>query len=187
MKITSAHLLPRLARREGRPTEAPSSPKRTGHETEASPSGLAESIRRDGGLGFLQARLEEKLSERFAPVEGDSAPSYESGAPDLSPEAVADRIVGFALGLRGVFDRQNADLSVEERQNEFEAQVRRGIADGFGHARRVLGDLDMLDDDVRATTDRTWQLVQERLAEHFSAAEPLSNEPVAAEQDDLSA
>lgn len=139
---------------------------------------LTQSIMQDGGLAFLQGRLEEKLAATVGRREGsdqdagapEQAASYGAGGTDLTPEAVADRIVSFALGLRGAYDRQNQDLSAEERQSGFEAEVRRGIGDGFSHARQVLDDLGLNDDRTRATTDRTWTLIQEKLDAHFGSA-----------------
>ena len=187
MKITSAALMSqqRIRLRErtrAGDAHARKSDPRASAQASAQASGpgvgqggdLAASIRRDGGLAFLQSRLQEKLSATVSGTETEEAQAtaaYGGSGPDLSPEAVAGRIVSFALGLRQVYDRQNSDLSAEERQAGFEAQVRRGIGDGFDQARGILGDLNLLDEDVQATTDRTWELVQQKLDEHFSPGE----------------
>lgn len=130
------------------------------------PADLASSILADGGLGFLRSRLEEKLREKFGSEEGPVRPLEAEGA-DLSPEATADRIVGFALNLRAAFQRRHEDLAPDELQARFEAAVRQGIGDGFAHAEKVLGDLGRLDGEQRQTMASIWDLIQSRLDEAF--------------------
>jgi hypothetical protein len=138
------------------------------------PEGLARSIMADGGLSFLRGRLEEKLGALFDKA-AEQNPELAAAGPeaffdtsvDVSPEATADRIVGFALGLKGVFARQNQDLSSEEMMSRFETEIRRGIGEGFGHARGVLQDLDLLDGEIRENVDATWDLVQQKLDNYF--------------------
>jgi len=140
----------------------------------SAPQGLAQSIMADGGLGFLRGRLEEKLGALFDkaaelnPEMAASGPeAFFDSSLDVSPEATADRIVGFALGLKGVFARQNEDLSPEQMMSRFESEIRRGIGDGFGHARGVLQGLELLEGDVEENVDATWDLVQQKLDGYF--------------------
>ena len=149
------------ARNQGQPAPAKAS------------QGLAASILADGGLGFLQARLQEKMVEHFgaagAPEAGATAgpaAAVDAGRA-VSPEATADRIVGFALSLRGVYDRINAGMSPEELRSGFETEIRRGISDGFDHAKGVLSGLNLLEGQTRDNVDTTWELVQQKLKEHF--------------------
>lgn len=136
--------------------------------------GLARSIMADGGLGFLRGRLEEKLGALFEKA-AEANPELAARGPgaffdtslDVSPEATADRIVGFALGLKGVFARQNEDLSEDELMERFEGEIRRGIGEGFGHARSVLQGLDMLQGDIEQNVDATWEIVQQKLDDYF--------------------
>ena len=44
------------------------------------------------------------------------------------------------------------------------------INEGFGHARGVLGDLEMLSDEVENNVDLTWELVQQKLSDFFEPA-----------------
>ena len=137
--------------------------------TRPAPAQLAASIMSDGGLGFLRARLEEKLSAAFKTEAADESrtTAFSETTTDLSPDATADRIVSFALGLHDAFSRQNADLGEAELMARFEAEVRRGIESGFDHARGTLGDLDLLQDDVARNVDTTYAAVQQRLADIF--------------------
>ncbi len=145
-------------------------------------AGLAASIKADGGLDFLRARLEEKMGKLFEKA-ADKNPELAAAGPeaffntstDVTPEATADRIVGFALGLRGIFSRQNTELSQDEMMARFETEIRRGINEGFGHARGVLGNLDLLNPEVEDNVDATWQLVQQKLSDFFDPA-PVESE-----------
>jgi len=154
------------AERDSRPRK--SNPA-TAKATRPAPAQLAASIMSDGGLSFLQARLEEKLAATFNTESTDksSATYAPETATDLSPNATADRIVGFALGLRNTFSRQNADLDESELMARFEAEVRRGIEAGFAHARGTLGDLNLLKDEVPDNVDATYAAVQQKLADYF--------------------
>ena len=142
-------------------------------------AGLAASITADGGLGFLRSRLEETMGALFEKATED-APGAAAGGPasffdanaDVSPEATADRIVGFALGLRQTFSRQNPELEQDELMTRFEAEVRRGISEGFGHARGTLGDLELYEGEIEQNVDQTWDLVQQKLAEFFESQDP---------------
>lgn len=140
--------------------------------------GLASSIMQDGGLGFLRSRLEESMGALFEKA-AEENPDLEAAGPaaffgtgaDVSPEATADRIVGFALGLKGIYSRQNSEMSHEEMMAGFEAEIRRGISDGFGNARGILGGLDLLNEQVENNVDETWDLVQQKLENFFHPPE----------------
>ncbi len=142
------------------------------------PEGLARSIMADGGLGFLRGRLEEKLGslyEKAAELNPELAAqgpgAFFDTSVDVTPEATADRIVGFALGLKGVFARQNEGLSADELMSRFETEIRRGIGEGFGNARSILGGLDLLNGDIEENVDATWDLVQQKLDDYFHPVE----------------
>ena len=175
-------LTPQLLAPIGRHEQNPAKTRSSRHVPETRPrgpaqgaAGLASSIKADGGLAFLTSRLEEKMGAMFGgatereagPAAGGADAIRDAGAA-TSPAATADRIVSFALGLHDVFSRQNAGLDEEELMARFETEIRRGINEGFGHARGVLGDLDLLDDDVEGTVDQTWDLVQQQLDEFFA-------------------
>ena len=168
----SARTQPGKETRPATPEEKPSGSR------PSRPADLAASIMADGGLGFLRSRVQEKLEAVFAahrekhPEQAPAGPPpFFESSPDLSPEATADRIVGFALGLRSTFGRQNRDLSDEEAQTRFMAEIRRGIEEGFSHAERVLSGLDLLQDEVQDTFEQTWELVQKKLDEASAGAE----------------
>ncbi len=140
-------------------------------------AGLADSIMQDGGLGFLRSRLDESMGALFEKAAEDNPELAATGpaaffnaSADVTPEATADRIVGFALGLKGTYSRQNSELSEAELMAGFESEIRRGIREGFGNARGILGDLDLHSGQVEENVDATWDLVQQKLAEYFHPA-----------------
>lgn len=139
---------------------------------------LAQSIMQDGGLGFLRSRMEESMGALFEKA-AELNPEMAAAGPeaffdtsvDVSPEATASRIVGFALGLKGVYSRQNSEMSEEEMMGGFEEEIRLGIKDGFSNARGILGDLDLLSGDISSNVDATWDLVQQKLNDFFHPSE----------------
>jgi hypothetical protein len=179
----TAQLLPGAAKTAKGPqssrTDKSQSPRP--HTQRTDTAGLAASIMADGGLEFLRSRLEEKMSALFEKM-ADENPELAANGPaaffdtsvDVTPEATADRIVSFALGLRGIFSRQNSELSHDEMMVRFEYEIRRGISEGFGHARGVLGDLELLEGSVQDNVATTWDLVQQKLEEFFRPAEDES-------------
>ncbi len=135
---------------------------------------LASSIMADGGLGFLRSRLEEKLESLFGSTQenkdqsaGISAAAFYDVEVNVSPKATAERIVGFALGLMGTYRNQHGDLDEQEMMSGFEAEIRRGISDGFDHARGVLGELELNDAQIEDGVSSTWDWVQKLLDDHF--------------------
>lgn len=173
----TAQLLP-TATRHTKDTQSSGSAAATQERRLAAPqanhAGLAASIAADGGLGFLRSRLEEKMGALFEKATADN-PEMAAAGPeaffntsvDVTPEATADRIVGFALGLRGTFSQQNPDLSENELMARFETEIRQGISDGFGHARGVLGSLELHEGEIEENVNQTWDLVQQKLVEFF--------------------
>jgi len=140
----------------------------------AKPNNMASSIMSDGGLNFLRSRLEEKLDSMFDEVaknsdlpEGMTAASFYDMDIDVSPKATAERIVGFALNMMGTYRRQNQDMSEQELRAGFEVEIRKGISDGFDHAKGVLGDLDLLEGQVDENVISTWDHVQKMLDDYF--------------------
>ncbi len=188
----TAQLLP-SATRSGNRTPGAASAHATANQKHPAPAnrsahaGLAASIKADGGLDFLRSRLEEKMGQLFEKA-ADKNPELAAAGPeaffntsgDVTPEATADRIVSFALGLRGIFSRQNKDLSQDEMMARFETEIRRGINEGFGHARGALGDLELLSDEVENNVDLTWDLVQQKLSDFFDPA-PVDNQEIGQE------
>jgi len=121
-------------------------------------------------MSFLRAHLQRKLDGIFkaaARINPEVAPkgpaAFFDSSVDVSPEATADRIVGFALGLFGVFQKQHPEMDDAELAAAFASEVRRGIEDGFARARHILDGLGVLNGQVIANVDRTYELVHQKL------------------------
>ncbi len=165
--VQISSILPAQAKTEKREPGAAqaSTPVRGGQAS------LAASIRSDGGLQFLQQHLQDKMAERFGPPEGE--PAYQEAGAIVSPESTASRIVNFALGLREAHARQHPGQDAEATRADFEAEVRRGITEGFSSARLYLEDLGRGDAETLSVIDQTWELVQAGLEWAF---QPPSDE-----------
>jgi len=96
---------------------------------------------------------------------GDNAiqSAYDSGL-DVSPEATADRIVSLSTAFLPQYQEQHPELNEEEALASFTEIIRGGIQTGFSEAREILGGLDVLDGDIATNIDKTYDLVQEKLA-----------------------
>ena len=191
IKPLDAQLLPPVSSksnetRSSKAVSSASNPVSRSKLSQRAPEGLAASIMSDGGLDFLRSRLESKLSDLFDEATANN-PEMAAAGPaaffdtsiDVTPEATADRIVGFALGMKGIFSRQSPQLGHEELLARFETEIRRGITDGFGHARGVLGGLELLNGEISSNVDLTWDLVQNKLDEFFTlspSTEPYSTD-----------
>ncbi|MFH2053082.1 MAG: DUF5610 domain-containing protein [bacterium] len=140
--------------------------------------GLALSILEDGGLALLRRELEESLRDVFpSGEEGAAGPegkkpedSFSIGL-DTSPEAVAERVLGFALGFFPNYKARNAGQDETETLNRFEAEIRRGIEDGFRRAKDALAGLGMLQGETSDRIEETYGLVQDKLAAAFAPEE----------------
>ena len=139
---------------------------------------LALSIRKDGGLALLQKELEESLRGGFSsrmpdtPETGGKRPedSFYAGL-DTSPQAVAERVLGFALGFYPHYKALNAGQDEAKTLDLFEAEIRRGIEDGFRRAKDALAGLKVLEGETADRIEETYGLVQDKLEAAFAREE----------------
>ncbi len=106
----------------------------------------------------------EKLNELLLPELGENAvqQTADSGL-DFSPEATAERIVGFATGFLPVFLETHADEDPQAALDEFMQIIRDAIEQGFSEAREILDGLSVLEGDIAANIDTTFEFVLEGL------------------------
>lgn len=90
-------------------------------------------------------------------------------AQDNSPEATAGRIVSLATGFFDAFKKQNPGMEEDEALGKFMDTIKGGIEKGFKEARDILQGLKVLDGDVAANIDKTYELVMKGL-EDFTAS-----------------
>jgi len=86
---------------------------------------------------------------------------------DASPEATADRIAGFAISMFSVYQKQNPELSEEEALAKYEPYIKRAIDKGFNEALKILGSLNINDDQTMSGIQQTYDLIQEKLDNFF--------------------
>ncbi len=121
-----------------------------------------------GAAGQPQALLFrsaiEKLNELLLPELGENAvqQAADSGI-DFSPEATAERIVGFATGFFPVFLDTHSNEDPQAALDEFMQIIRDAIEQGFSEAREILDGLSVLEGDIAANIDTTFELVLEGL------------------------
>lgn len=107
----------------------------------------------------------EKINEILSPELGVERPidtALEEGL-DVSPEATADRIVSLTTALYSRYQEANPELEGAALVDQFVDVIAGGIEQGFNEARDILNGLGVLEGDIAANIDRTFELVQEGL------------------------
>jgi len=122
--------------------------------------------------------INKELEAEFGP---NAAEKIKQAGIDTSPEATADRIVGFATGFYQQFKQQNPDMAEEERLDKFLSIVGGGVDTGFADARKVLDGLGVLNGKISDDIDKTYGLIQDGFAKFRDA---ILNPP---KDDDLTA
>jgi len=119
----------------------------------------------------LKAAL-EGINEALQESLGDSAiqNSYDADL-DVSPEATADRIVSLSTAFLPQYQQQHPELSDDEARIAFTEVISGGIQTGFSEAREILSGLDVLNGEIASNIDKTYDLVQEKLAAFVGNAE----------------
>lgn len=88
--------------------------------------------------------------------------AYEEGL-DVSPEATATRIVTMSTAFFESYRENHSEMSVDEALQSFVELIGKGIDQGFAEGRDILKGLNVLEGDIEANIDKTYDLVQERL------------------------
>lgn len=88
--------------------------------------------------------------------------AYSSGL-DISPDATAERIVSLSTAFFSSYQEQHPEMDLETQLNSFVELISSGIDQGFSEAREILDGLQVLDGDIAANIDTTYELVQNKL------------------------
>jgi len=112
-------------------------------------------------LALVYKTALEGINEVLKDQLGDNSlqTAYEAGL-DVSPEATADRIVSQSTAFFEAFQQNHLDLKVDEALNEFAELIRGGIEQGFSESKDILASLQVLEGQVSADIDLTYDLVQ---------------------------
>lgn len=105
--------------------------------------------------------INKELETEFGP---NAAEKIKNSGVDTSPQATADRIVGFATAFYQKYAEQNPDMPEEERLDKFLALVGGGVDKGFEDARSVLDGLGVLNGKIAEDIDSTYSLIQDGFA-----------------------
>jgi len=89
--------------------------------------------------------------------------AYSSGL-DISPDATAERIVSLSTAFFSSYQEQHPEMDPETQLNSFVDLISSGIEKGFSEAREILDGLQVLEGDIAANIDTTYDLVQNKLA-----------------------
>lgn len=118
-------------------------------------------------LEKIQDLLKTKIGEKVAGLfeEAGIDPAHAAGV-DFSPEATADRIVGFSTGLFDAFKAQNSDLGEDELIDKFESTIRGAVDKGAGEAFAIIGAT--LGEGALEIGHKTIDLVHEKYDDFFA-------------------
>ncbi|MGP1719590.1 DUF5610 domain-containing protein [Shewanella frigidimarina] len=120
----------------------------------------------DKSMALLYRAAIEAINEELAPTLGENSvqKSIESGV-DYSPEATADRIVSFATNFFSTHQQQNKSMGFDEQVSSFMVKIGDAIDQGFKEASDILSGLKVLDGDIAAGVDQTYELIQQKLVQ----------------------
>lgn len=105
--------------------------------------------------------INKELEAEFGP---NAAEKVKNSGVDTSPQATADRIVGFATAYYQKYSEQYPDMAEEERLDKFLELVGGGVDKGFEDARGILDGLGVLNGKISEDIDSTYALIQDGFA-----------------------
>ena len=113
-------------------------------------------------LALLYSAAIDAINQELAPALGENTlqRGLEQGL-DVSPEATAERIVSLSTAFFTSFQDNNPDLSLEEQVESFTGLISSGVDQGFAEAREILDGLQVLEGEIAANIDATYELVQQ--------------------------
>jgi len=104
----------------------------------------------------------EAINEELKSIHGeDAAQKINDQGIDVSPEATAKRIVDISTGFFNSYQDIHKDQDLEEQVDGFLDLLRQGVETGFGEAREILDGLGVLEGDLEADINQTYNLVME--------------------------
>jgi len=124
----------------------------------------------------LTADLGEQVDpNRFLPI-SQEALDQQGGMDYWSPENTAQRIVDGSTAFFSSYQTAHPELQGDALVNGFLDVIGGGIKQGFEQAKGILGEMKVLEGDIKSNVDLTYQKVLEGL-EAFKN-QHLGNQPV---------
>ena len=132
----------------------------------------------DQSMALLYRSAIDAIDSELDLVLGENTPAKPmAGAEiDYSPAATADRILQFATGFFALHQQQNPESDYEQQLHSFMDKITKAIDDGFGQAKEILSGLKVLQGDIAAGVENTYELIQSGLAKFKSDMLPSSND-----------
>ncbi|HEY5717469.1 MAG TPA: DUF5610 domain-containing protein [Motiliproteus sp.] len=166
------------AAKEGESTLTPQQLAKEMHNRQILEAQASLSVRSgDQSLQLTLRAAIDAINERLAPELGPNAieRAQESGL-DVSPEATAERIVTLTTAMFSRYQAIHTDMETLTQAESFVDIIRGGIEQGFAEAREILDGLGVLEGDIAANIDRTFELVQEGLNSFLEQFRPADVE-----------
>jgi len=118
----------------------------------------------NNSLGLLYKTALEGINKELEPIFGKNAAQkiYDSSI-DTSPEATAERIVGFATSLFTIYQKQKPSEDQEQQLSDFMDVIGKGINQGFDDAKAILSGLKVFEGEVEEGVGKTYELVMQGL------------------------
>jgi hypothetical protein len=113
-------------------------------------------------LALLYKSAITSINEELQADFGENAIQNAVGQ-DNSPEGTAGRIVSLATAFYDAYRQQKGGDDNEATRSAFIETIRAGVERGFKEARGILEGLKVLQGDIAANIDKTYELVQQGL------------------------
>ncbi len=118
---------------------------------------------------ILMVQVSMQVSSRVGAT--DSVQQAYSSPLDLSPDATANRIFQFSMGMFGIYQAQHPDEPSDVALANFEELVRGAIDEGFDDALQILDKLGKLDEATNEFVNNTRSILGRLLDAFFSPEE----------------
>ncbi len=125
-------------------------------------------------LQLLLTSVISNLNEVLKPDLGDNA-IQAAASQDNTPEGTASRIADLSTAMFGAFKAQHPDMDQATAVDQFMTTIGKGIEQGFKEAKDILTGLNVLKGDIASNIDKTYELVQQKLAVFRSAQSGTDN------------
>lgn len=126
-------------------------------------------------LALLYKSAINSLNETLQADFGENAIQNAAGQ-DNSPEATASRIVQLSTGFFEAYKKQNPGQDDATSLKNFMETIKGGFEQGFKEASNILSGLKVLNGDIAANVQKTYELVQKGYADFEAAQAPAQQQ-----------
>lgn len=119
---------------------------------------LAGSLTVEAANGILEDSVVEEINKAFQEAGIDLTVEDIRSEGSVSPEATANRIVGFATGFLDAYNENHAADAPRARIQGFMSVIRQAITNGFQQARDFLSGIEKLSETVDENISKTFEI-----------------------------